>query len=533
MFKFIQRIPRGFVWLSLALVFCLFLFEMAEGRPGGGSGYSSGGGSYSGGGGSSYSGGGGGSSSSGGGDGDGGAILMLVFYLLQITLQGLFYFAVEFPYIALPLYAFTAFYLYRNYRLNKKRAITSGGNAATRRKRNTAVLDRQLSVLKTQDPHFSTPVFLDFVTALYHEFYSRFSKKDFAQLRPYLEDSILHANNLNDPVDIHEIVLGAVAIYDISLTDEWQYIQLNIHSNFTEKRQDKTSRHQLQERWMLRRKAGLISPEPDKMRGLNCPSCGAGLSLDDQGSCGFCGTHVVPGDMQWELMSKTTLQHQVLSSNAQSLLAYAPEVGNDYPTVVAPDVANVGAQLAGSPAAWLHYQDFFREKVVIPTFMQVYEAWSSLKWEKALPVVSDRLWHSYLFWIQDYKTFQIMPRLENIRVSKVEVARVEVDHFYESITVRIHASCLDYKTDPKGKVLAGDAKRSRYFTEYWTFIKNRAVAPNWEGDAVNLHNCPNCGAPLQLNQAAECHSCGSKVNTGQFNWVLSTIEQDDDYGLEV
>jgi hypothetical protein len=340
------------------------------------------------------------------------------------------------------------------------------------------------------------------------------------------------ANNLNDPVDIQEIVIGAIAIHEISFSEQTQSISVNIHSNLTEVRQGTASRHQLEERWVFVRKAGLTSPAPDKMRALNCPSCGAGLSLDDAGACSFCGTYVEPGDLQWQLFAKHTHHHAVLSKDSKSLLHYAPEVGNDYPTVKSPSLGAKGTQLAGDPGAWMRYQDLFKDHVVKPTFLKVYQAWSSLKWEDALPVVSDRLWHSYRFWIEDYKEFGIVPRLDDITIDRVEYASVEVDHYYESITVRIFASCRDYKTDKAGKVLAGDAKRSRHFTEYWTFIKNREVAPNWEGDAVNLHNCPNCGAPLQLNQLAECGSCGSKVNTGQFNWVLSTIAQDDDYGLE-
>ena len=41
--------------------------------------------------------------------------------------------------------------------------------------------------------------------------------------------------------------------------------------------------------------------------------------------------------------------------------------------------------------------------------------------------------------------------------------------------------------------------------------------------------CPNCGAPLQINMAGNCGTCRVKVTAGQFDWVLSRIEQDDVY----
>jgi hypothetical protein len=40
--------------------------------------------------------------------------------------------------------------------------------------------------------------------------------------------------------------------------------------------------------------------------------------------------------------------------------------------------------------------------------------------------------------------------------------------------------------------------------------------------------CPNCGAPLEINQIGECKYCKAAVASGRFDWVLSRIEQEDD-----
>ena len=41
--------------------------------------------------------------------------------------------------------------------------------------------------------------------------------------------------------------------------------------------------------------------------------------------------------------------------------------------------------------------------------------------------------------------------------------------------------------------------------------------------------CPNCGVDLAINMAGNCPSCQAKVTAGQFDWVLSRIEQDEAY----
>jgi len=34
------------------------------------------------------------------------------------------------------------------------------------------------------------------------------------------------------------------------------------------------------------------------------------------------------------------------------------------------------------------------------------------------------------------------------------------------------------------------------------------------------HNCPNCGAPLEISSSGQCGYCNSVVTTGQYSWVL-------------
>ena len=42
-------------------------------------------------------------------------------------------------------------------------------------------------------------------------------------------------------------------------------------------------------------------------------------------------------------------------------------------------------------------------------------------------------------------------------------------------------------------------------------------------------SCPNCGASLDINMTGHCAYCKAKVTSGEFDWVLSRIEQDEVY----
>jgi hypothetical protein len=79
--------------------------------------------------------------------------------------------------------------------------------------------------------------------------------------------------------------------------------------------------------------------------------------------------------------------------------------------------------------------------------------------------------------------------------------------------------------DRSGKVVSGSKSKEREYSEYWTLIRGAGRSGSPRTDAV----CPNCGAPLHVNMHGHCNYCRVKVTTGDFDWVLSRIEQDEAY----
>jgi len=104
--------------------------------------------------------------------------------------------------------------------------------------------------------------------------------------------------------------------------------------------------------------------------------------------------------------------------------------------------------------------------------------------------------------------------------------KIVEDAFYNAITLRIGAQGYDYTVDPNGRIVAGSKNNLRRWTEYWTFIRNRNAKPTETRADLN---CPNCAAPLKVNNAGVCQFCGGKITSGEFDWVLSKIEQDESY----
>ncbi|HEV2904479.1 MAG TPA: hypothetical protein VGW32_05505, partial [Pyrinomonadaceae bacterium] len=90
----------------------------------------------------------------------------------------------------------------------------------------------------------------------------------------------------------------------------------------------------------------------------------------------------------------------------------------------------------------------------------------------------------------------------------------------------IFAEGYDYTINEGGQVVAGSRTNLRKWSEYWTFIRNSKAPP---AAARSDLNCPNCGAALKVNATGICEFCGGKITSGEFDWVLSKIEQDESY----
>jgi hypothetical protein len=128
------------------------------------------------------------------------------------------------------------------------------------------------------------------------------------------------------------------------------------------------------------------------------------------------------------------------------------------------------------------------------------------------------------YWIDAYRKQRLRNVVDGYRVQRVEPVKIDRDAFYESVTVRMSAQGRDYTVDEQGQVKAGSKDYLRQWTEYWTFIRSRSGV-----EGTQQRACPNCGAPVRLGATGVCEFCGGKLTTGEFDWVLSRIEQDEVY----
>lgn len=514
--KSIYRFKTKFVVIALTILFAFaFIADLGinnlEGRPGGGRGFRSGR-KWSGGG--SSSGGGGGGYYSGGRYIVGGGGISPTFALLIL--------------IAIVV----IFFIYSRAKPNQDNVIVSSPEYDDYISRKNYINGTIENWLKKVDPNFSTTLFLDFAQLIITQLQARRNKPEFNHLHPYVNSIIIEAFKQKDKniEQVSEIVIGGIEIIEVREIYGQTMIITEVDYNYTEnyKINAKSQRVIKLDRFTWLRNSGLISPQPDKLSALSCPGCGSTLETNSKDECTHCGNIIHPGEKQWYLSDLKNLNTEV--TNGDIIGANEEEVGTNLPTVFDPnlDLAVNAFLRRHSINSMDSYWNDFSNNVIYQAFYTLNDSWTSLKWEKARPIITDYLFQTQQYYIELYKRKRVFPHLKNINLINAELVKIDLDKFYDTITIRLFASCYDYMEDANGKIISGSNRKLRKYSEYWTFIRSANI--HKDPGNFRAQNCPSCGAQADnMGQSGVCEYCGSKITAGNFDWVLSRITQDEAY----
>ncbi|MBA4187108.1 MAG: hypothetical protein C0467_03735 [Planctomycetaceae bacterium] len=394
--------------------------------------------------------------------------------------------------------------------------------------RREIVSDRQpiherFDAWRKYDPNFSEHLFFDFVMGLYANAHMARGKRQIAAYSPFLSPEARQSLAKMAPPELAEVsgvIVGALHVIDVALPGPMLRVRMKFEANYVEKTQDgKEHTWYAVEEWSFSRERDLLSKPPGKLQSNNCPNCGAGLELNPNGSCKYCQMVVKAGSLDWGVDAITLVGRE---QRGPQLTTTVEDVGRDEPTVFQPNLGAARTRFMEINADFALPVFLDRVKHI---FRELQKAWSSRQWDLARPYETDAIFQTHRYWIEAYRKQDLRNVLDDVKVEQIKLVRFGKDAFYDSITCRIFASMIDYVEDAKGKVVRGDKKTPTKFSEYWTFIRSRRATQCQQPN----QNCPNCGAALKVNMAGECAYCGSKITNGDFDWVLSRIEQDEAY----
>jgi hypothetical protein len=261
------------------------------------------------------------------------------------------------------------------------------------------------------------------------------------------------------------------------------------------------------------------TPEPDKLMALGCPSCGNPEELQLDGRCKSCGV-MADGTTAWQLIIVQPRKHEVKGPEQRRVGHF--NRGLELVTIADPNLGAGMRELTARDAAFNVAAFRARAEHI---FRELQQGWAARDVARLRPHLSDGLFNSVGFALTRNDELRLQYVCADINIYRFDLARVEHDAFFDAVTARIFCTMTDYALDAQGELFKGDNKSKRDYSEYWTFLRRSGVS-----GAHDAGKCPSCGAPLdKINMAGVCGYCNAKIVSGNFDWVLAQIDQDEEY----
>jgi hypothetical protein len=446
-------------------------------------------------------------------------LLELVFHLLRLCIY--------YPKIGLPILAIViGFVLYSSYKKAQNKDWDSGPPVQLER-------SIDLESLRRLDPEFSQVVFEDFAFRLFSAAHrARSSEAQLAAVAPYVMLAAQRALLARAPVGqaVSSVVIGAMRTFRVEIPEQPIDVQgrpervrigLEFEANVTAGAKGAERTYFSVESWLFGRAATARSRAAGG-KGYPCPNCGAPWQASASGTqvCNSCGQSVDNGRFDWTVEQISLAS---IDERPPTLTEDVRERGTDLPTY----------HQAGFDSLWRSLLDSdpeVTEAAVMTRLRMIYDrlndGWSRGDLADVRGLVSDGLYDYLQYWVNAYERQGLRNSLHDMRITHSDLCKLVRDHSYDALTIRIWGKGKDFVVRvAAGELVRGSKHRDRAYSEYWTFIR----ASGRRGPVAAEPKCGNCGAPLAVSMAGACEHCGAHLTQGEFDWVLSKIEQDDSY----
>lgn len=385
-----------------------------------------------------------------------------------------------------------------------------------------------LEQIGSLDPDFSPAIFEDFAFRLYATAQRSRGDGTLPELAPYLAPAARRTLAERPPIgaSVTAVVVGALRSTRIELPapsdgpEALVTVAIDFEANYST---GAGQRHFAVEEWGFQRAASARTRPPEPGRRFPCPNCGAPWRAADAAGtqqCAFCGAVVDNGRFDWQVATITLREER---DHLPGLEAEVPERGTDAPTRRDDAfAARWQALVAADPATTARAIGLRLGHI----YATVNEAWTGRDLAPARAVLSDGLADYLQYWLAAYAQQGLHNVLEDMHITDHVLVKLRRDRYYDALTVRLWATGKDYvvRVDD-GALVRGNRTSDRAYSEYWTLLRSSAGRGAARADSA----CGSCGAALSVTMAGACAHCGAHVTGGEFDWVLSKIEQDDSY----
>lgn len=157
-------------------------------------------------------------------------------------------------------------------------------------------------------------------------------------------------------------------------------------------------------------------------------------------------------------------------------------------------------------------------------YVRMQQCWQNKNIEELRPFFTDSFYSQMEMQLKGIIDAKQTNHIERIAVLSVELEGFTQSETEDKIYAEIKTRIIDYTLDDKtGNVVSGSKTAEKFMTYEWELTRptGKKTVRSEETKAVN---CPNCGAPVEINKTARCPYCGSIITTENDEFVINTIK---------
>ena len=168
-------------------------------------------------------------------------------------------------------------------------------------------------------------------------------------------------------------------------------------------------------------------------------------------------------------------------------------------------------------------EEAFREKLS-NMYVQFQNAWQSKDMQTLRPYLTDAMYGKCDRQLDAYRQNRQTNRIERIAVLDVQLVGWKQQAGMDMMVARLKTRIVDYVvSDADGSVVRGSATAEKFMEYEWDLVRTSGTLTG-VSTGTKSQNCPQCGAPININRTAQCEYCGCILTTDTFDWVVSEIK---------
>ncbi len=145
--------------------------------------------------------------------------------------------------------------------------------------------------------------------------------------------------------------------------------------------------------------------------------------------------------------------------------------------------------------------------------------------EPIRPYFADSIYQQFNRQMQQLKAQHRTNHVERIAVLSVTLRGCYQDKGEDVIVAEVYTRIVDYTTDDNtGEVVAGSKTDEKFMTYEYSLSRPIGMQTEKRAEGVTQRHCPNCGAPLSVNESIKCPYCDSVLTFSDHDWTVYAIK---------